>query len=205
MLLELFHDLGSRAKERAAQYMLERRWRKYREHGMHLGKDVLLPASTWIDVGHCHLISIGDHCGFGADCLILAHDAQMDEFLDAARLGCVTIHESCHIGARTVILPGVEIGPRTLVGANSVISRSLPPESVCAGNPARVICSLSQYLDKHRAKIASAAKFEYLTYGVNPSGQQMDEMRIATNAGPAYMVGGRTAELRGEGKTPRTD
>jgi acetyltransferase-like isoleucine patch superfamily enzyme len=60
--------------------------------------------------------------------LILAHDAQMDEFLDAGRIGRVVIRSHSHIGARTVILPGVEIGPRTIVGANSVVSQSLPPQ-----------------------------------------------------------------------------
>ena len=71
---------------------------------------------------------------------------EMDEFLDAARIGQVTIHESCHIGARTVILPGVVIGPKTIVGANSVVTRSLPPNTVCAGNPAKVLCSIEDYL-----------------------------------------------------------
>ena len=36
----------------------------------------------------------------GEECFILAHDAQMDEFLDAARIGRVIIHQSCHIGSR---------------------------------------------------------------------------------------------------------
>jgi maltose O-acetyltransferase len=204
MVLDWILDLGSRGKQRVGSFMLERRWRKYREQGMHLGKDVLLPASTWIDVGHCNLISIGDHCGFGADCLILAHDAQMDEFLDAARLGKVIIHESCHIGARTVILPGVEIGPRTIVGANSVVPRSLPPETVCAGNPAKVICSLRDYLEKHRSRLKIAMKFEYSRFGGRLTPEQMRQMNDALQNGDVYMVGGRTAELQGKGGAFRT-
>ena len=47
---------------------------------------------------------------------ILAHDGQMDEFLDAGLIGKVTIHESCHFGSRTIILPNVEVGPRMIAG-----------------------------------------------------------------------------------------
>jgi maltose O-acetyltransferase len=181
------------------------RWARLRALGMHIGSDVYLPDSTWIDTSHCYLISIGDHCGFGEGCLILAHDAQMDEYLDAGRIGRVVIHPSCHIGARTVILSGVEIGPRTIVGANSVVSTSLPPDSVCAGSPARVICSLAEYLDKHRARLAAAPKFEYLTYGVTPlPAERRAELVAAAGQGHAYIVGGRSAELRGLGGTPRT-
>ena len=122
-------------KSRLDRARLNRRWLNLRARGMQIGRDVNLPASTWIDTSHCFLISIGDHCGFGEECLILAHDAQMDEFLDAARIGRVMIHESCHIGARTIILAGVEIGPRTLVGAGSVVSKSFPPEHGVRGNP----------------------------------------------------------------------
>ncbi len=91
--------------------------------GMRIGRNVWLPSSTWIDTSHCFLISIGDNCGFGEECFILAHDAQMDEFLDATRIGRVVIHESCHIGARCVILPGVEIGPRAIVGSGSIVTK----------------------------------------------------------------------------------
>ena len=128
-------DRLSALKERFERIRLDRRWASLRAHGMEIGDDVWLPASTWIDFAHCHLIRIGDHTGFGEQCMILAHDAQMDEYLDAARIGRVVIHPSFHIGARSVILPGVEVGPRTLVGSNSVVSRSLPAETVCAGNP----------------------------------------------------------------------
>src|SRR5947209_6026269 len=85
-------------RAKLGQVRRELRWRSLRAQGMHLGADVWLPDSTWIDPSYCFLISIGDHCGFGNECLILAHDAQMDEFLDAGRVGRVVIHESCHIG-----------------------------------------------------------------------------------------------------------
>lgn len=198
-------DVAGNAKSRFDTARLERRWAKLRALGMHIGEDVLLPDSTFIDVAHCFLISIGDHCGFGPDCLILAHDAQMDEFLDAARVGRVIFHESCHIGARTIILPGVELGPRTIVGAGSVVSKSLPADTVCAGSPAKVICSLEEYLERHRQRIAERETFDYAKYDIGVIDEAGRRKMIAAVAErDAYIVGGRTAELRGTGHTLRT-
>lgn len=201
-MLDWILDKLSMLKSKMERKRLERRWYTLRQRGMRLGSDVWLPASTWIDPDYCFLISIGNHCGFGEECLILAHDAQMDEFLDAARIGEVTIHESCHIGARTVILPGVVIGPKTIIGANSVVTRSLPPNTVCAGNPAKVVCSLEDYLSKHRSRIAVAAKFACVTS--DTSFLERRHIAEAVTKGMAYAVGGRTAELKGKAGTPRT-
>jgi maltose O-acetyltransferase len=191
--------------DRLRRYRSRRRWARLRALGLRLGKDVWLPDSTWIDTSHCHLISIGDHCGFGEECLLLAHDAQMDEFLDAARIGRVIIHASSHIGARCIVLPGVEIGPRTIVGAGSVVSRTLPPDTVCAGNPARVLCTLEEYLAKHRARMTGAPTFEYETHDAGRLTPEGRAAMVAALAGvDGYITGGRSAELRGEGGTLRT-
>lgn len=189
-------------RNKVHQFRVNRHWSKLCENGMHLGADVWLPDSTWIDPDYCFLISIGDHCGFGEECLILAHDAQMDEFIDAARIGRVIIHPSCHIGSRTVVLPGVEIGPRTIVGANSVVSGSLPSDTVCAGAPARVVCSLEDYLAKHRTRLATYPTFPYAKNALTV--QERSQIVEALRNQDGYMVGGRSAELRGEGGTPRT-
>jgi maltose O-acetyltransferase len=195
----------SRMRDRLDDFRRRKRWERLRALGMIIGDDVFLPDSTSIDANHCYLISIGDHCGFGEGCVLLAHDAQMDEYLDAARLGRIVIHASSHIGTRTIVLPGVEIGPRTIVGAGSVVTKSLPPDSVCAGNPARVLCSLAEYLARHRQRIETAQTFEYARYDINVlTSERRAELVAACAAGPTYIVGGRSAELRGEGGTPRT-
>lgn len=198
-------DVGAALRSRIEVLRQKRRWAKLRSMGMHIGEAVNLPASTAIDTSHCFLISIGDWCGFGEDCLILAHDAQMDEFLDAGRIGRVIIHPHSHVGARSVILPGVEIGPRTIVGANSVVSKSLPPDTVCAGAPARVLCSLEAYLDKHRARLATRPTFQYTQYDVRfLTLERRAELIAAVADGDAYMVGGHSASLRGQGGTQTT-
>lgn len=199
-------ERAARLKARLEQLRVERRWAQLRALGMHIGEDVWLPPSTWIDTAHCHLISIGDHTGFGEECMILAHDAQMDEFLDAARIGRVIIHESCHIGARCVVLPGVELGPRTIVGTCSVISKSLPADSVCAGNPAKVLCSLDEYLERHRERLVELPNFSYELYDTRAlTPERRAELVRAVARQDAYIVGGRSAERAGRGGTPRTE
>lgn len=199
----LQHAYGYRAK--LARYRLHRRWKSLRAMGMQIGQGVNLPASTWIDTSACYAISIGDWCGFGEQCLILSHDAQMDEFLDAGLVARILIHESCHFGSRTVILPGVEVGPRTIVGANSVVARSLPPDTVCAGAPARVICTLDEYLARHGAALATGPTFPWTEFNANAlTPERRRALLAALDKGPVYIRGGFSEELKGGGGTART-
>lgn len=198
-------DFASAWKDKLQRARLAQRWERLRAMGMHIGQGVNLPASTWIDSSNCYAISIGDWCGFGEQCLILAHDAQMDEFLDAGLVARVIVHESCHFGSRTVILPGVEVGPRTIVGANSVVAKSLPPETVCAGVPAKVICTLDEYLQRHQAAVASGREFPWLHYNIDVlTPERRREIMDALANGPIYITGGFSEELKGQGGTART-
>ncbi len=54
----------------------------------------------------------------------------------------VRIEDNCWIGQNAVILKGVTVGHDSIIGANSVVTRSVPPRSVVAGNPARIIRTL---------------------------------------------------------------
>ena len=51
----------------------------------------------------------------------------------------VTIEDGCWIGGCSVILPGVTIGKCSVIGAGSVVTKNIPPMSIAAGNPCRVI------------------------------------------------------------------
>lgn len=181
-------------------YRKVRRWKELRKRGMHIGEGVNLPMSTWIDTPHCFLISIGDNCGFGDNCAILAHDAMPNEYLDATKIGKVIIHESCHFGMRTIILPGVEIGPRSVVGSGSVVIKDIPPNTVASGNPAKVICTLDEFLDKHRDQMKTAPLFPYNQYDhIYLTPERMKEMLEKLDESPGYITGGYTAMVE-EGK-----
>ncbi len=54
----------------------------------------------------------------------------------------VTLGENVFVGDRSLILKGVEIGAHSVIGAGSVVVRSIPEGVVAAGNPARVVREL---------------------------------------------------------------
>lgn len=83
---------------------------------------------------------------------VSGHDASVsllnlvyDKKLDA--VGPVIFKDNVFIGRGVCILPGVTIGPNALVGAGAVISKDVPPNSVVAGNPARVVRTLDEHLE----------------------------------------------------------
>ena len=53
--------------------------------------------------------------------------------------GPVVLEEHCFVGYRAVISPGVRLGRHSVVGANAVVTKSVPPFSMVAGTPARLI------------------------------------------------------------------
>lgn len=65
-----------------------------------------------------------------------------------------TLHDGASIGAGAVILPGLEIGRNAMVAAGAVVTRSVPPNAVVEGNPARIV----GYVDAARGEYASAAQ-----------------------------------------------
>lgn len=63
----------------------------------------------------------------------------------------IEIYDNVMIGAGTVILPGVKIGPDVIIGAGSVVSKNIPPGAVAAGNPVRVIGTVKEFEEKRLA------------------------------------------------------
>jgi maltose O-acetyltransferase len=97
------------------------------------------------DSPHSFLTSIGDDCVIAPKVGFLNHDASTFIYNRSARIGKIIIKENCFIGANSILLPGIEIGPNTIIGAGSVVTTSIPPNSIAAGNPAKVIKSLDGY------------------------------------------------------------
>jgi maltose O-acetyltransferase len=58
------------------------------------------------------------------------------------------------------VLPCVEIGSGSIVGAEAVVTRDIPPGMVAAGNPAKIICSVSDYLKKIKKQAEKKTIFD---------------------------------------------
>ena len=94
----------------------------------------------------CHRIDIGDDVQFGPGVHVYTATHPLDA--DERRSGLeraepVRIGAGAWIGGRAVICPGVSIGDNTVVGAGSVVVRSLPANVLAVGNPCRVVRSLA--------------------------------------------------------------
>ena len=124
--------------------------------GMTVGKNFNRLHGVILDPGHCWLIEIGDNVTMAPRVHILCHDASTKQFLNYTKIGRVTIGNNVFIGAESVVLPGVTIGDNVIIGANSTVTHDIPENSVAAGSPARVICSLEEYLAKEKARMAAA-------------------------------------------------
>jgi acetyltransferase-like isoleucine patch superfamily enzyme len=104
-----------------------------------------------------YLVTIGNHCLIASGVQFVTHDGGIFVLLEhhalpATRYGPIIVHDNCMIGISSIILPDVEIGPNSIVGAGSVVTRNVPPNTVYAGNPAKHIESYDEYLEKSRLK-----------------------------------------------------
>lgn len=118
--------------------------------GMKVGKNFGRLHGVILDPSHCWLIEIGDNVTMAPRVHVLAHDASTKQFLGYTKLGRVTIGDNVFIGAESVILPGVTIGNNVIVGANSTVTKDIPDNVVVAGTPAKIICTLDEYLTKEK-------------------------------------------------------
>lgn len=131
-----------------------------------------------LDPSHCWLISIGNNVTMAPRVHILAHDASLCHHLGYARIGNVTIGNNVFIGADTVILPNVTIGDNSIIGANSTVSKSIASNVVVAGSPAKVICTVEDYIAKNKALMKSSPCYgEAYTLRKNIGKEMKIEMR----------------------------
>lgn len=70
---------------------------------------------------------------------IFDHPQQPPALVRELRTAPVVIEDGCWLGYGSVVLKGVRIGARSVIGANAVVTKDIPPYSVAVGNPARVI------------------------------------------------------------------
>lgn len=113
---------------------LKRTWLR-RVWKLDIHPTVEMSLSSRFDLTHPKGIHIGAHTYVAFDARILSHDMTRNMKVDT-RIG-----QNCFIGGRSLILPGVTIGDSCIVGAGSVVTRSVPANSIVAGNPARVLYS----------------------------------------------------------------
>ena len=91
------------------------------------------------------LVEIGDHCMFANGCFVTDANHRFDDpdqpitWQGFSSKGPTRVGDNVWCGANVVITSGVTVGERSVIGANSVVTTDVPPFSIAAGAPAKVL------------------------------------------------------------------
>jgi acetyltransferase-like isoleucine patch superfamily enzyme len=136
-----------------------------REERLEVGPHVLFEPGVWITapgearirigggtflnlgvmVAATELVEIGEHCMFANGCFITDGNHRFDDphkpvpWQGFTAKGPTRVGDNVWCGANVVITSGVTVGERCVIGANSVVTEDLPPLSIAAGAPAKVL------------------------------------------------------------------
>ncbi|WP_020529936.1 sugar O-acetyltransferase [Flexithrix dorotheae] len=150
ILTELFGNIGDNVNIDTPFYC---------DYGRHIsvGNNVIININcTFVD---CNKIEIGNNVLIASNVQIYTatHSTDVNERLVAnweAKSGLpffrtfaqpIKIEDNVWIGGGVIILPGVNIGENSIIGAGSVVTKSIPANSVAVGNPCKVIRTLSNH------------------------------------------------------------
>lgn len=118
--------------------------------GVQFGENCFFATKNWSS--EPYLIEIGNNVQITKDVTIHTHGgghvARM-KYPNFDTFGKVVIKDWVYIGAYSQIMPGVTIGKGSLVAAGSIVTKSVPDGVVVAGNPAKLICTVEDYINRN--------------------------------------------------------
>jgi maltose O-acetyltransferase len=113
------------------------------------GSHIRIGARVFVNCGLVALdvaaITIGDDVQIGPNVQLLTPTHPLDAELRRAKWEAaepIVVEDNVWLGGGAIVLPGVTVGKNAVVGAGAVVTKTVPPDVVVAGNPARVIRSL---------------------------------------------------------------
>ena len=118
-----------------------------------------------------YLIEIGSNVAITQGVMIHTHGGgriARTRIPDFDIFGRVTICDYAYIGSGAQIMPGVTIGKGSLVAAGSIVTKSVPDGVVVAGNPAKQVCTVEEYIERNKKynlgtkKLSAEEKKKYI-------------------------------------------
>ena len=104
-----------------------------------------------------YLIHLGNRVHLTGNVRFITHDGGVwvfrEEHPDWDIVAPITVEDNVYIGVRAIVMPGVTIGRNSVIGAGSIVTRDIPPNSVAVGIPARVIKGTDEYKKTASEKI----------------------------------------------------
>lgn len=140
-LIKKLFGKGLSAQKSEFDYLLKQ--------GLKVGKNLRNHSEYAFDSLFPWLISIGDNVCISSNVKILSHDTSTEYVNGYTKIGIVDIGDNVYIGYNALILCNVRIGSNVIIGAGSVVTKDIPEGTVYAGNPAKYICDISTFKEKH--------------------------------------------------------
>lgn len=132
-------------------------------NGVEVGEGTHIDSATCqIDLTRPSLVSIGSNCFINKNFTLMTHDYVSNVFVNMGldfinSSGKVTIGNNVSFGQNVMVLKGVSIGDNCFIGACSLVNKNIPPNSIAAGIPCRVIMTLDEYYERRKNKCESEA------------------------------------------------
>lgn len=129
------------------------------KQGIKVGKNVKFryPQHTLIDTTRPTLVEFGDNIDINDNFTVLTHDftsfvlrGKYRDYVNSS--GPVIIGNNVVVGRNVTLLKGAVIGDNSIIALGSIVTKSMPPNSVIAGVPAHVICTLDDYYAKRKER-----------------------------------------------------
>lgn len=122
----------------------------YRLRGTKLGKNVDISNMVFLEDVYPEFIKIGNYVDIGPKVAIVTHDSsyRCASLGNPLRIDNVIIGDNVYLGTGVIILAGVNIGDHSIIGAGAVVNKDIPSRSVAMGVPARVICTLDEWIKR---------------------------------------------------------
>jgi len=132
----------------------------HRSRGARIGKHVHISPMVFMDDAYPELITIEDWVQIGAGAKIITHDGSFYViFRDVPpKIAPVKIKRNAMIGTGAIILPGVTIGEKAIIGAGAVVTEDVPPRTIAAGVPAKPVCTIEEGKKKYIKAMAKPRK-----------------------------------------------
>jgi acetyltransferase-like isoleucine patch superfamily enzyme len=158
------------------QYLIKRDPKKFaRSIGVTLGQGCWLPGFRAGTFGsEPYLVSLGQRVLVSSGVQFVTHDGGAwmfrGEYPDIDLVAPISVGDDVVLGINAILMPGVTIGSRVVVGAGSVVTKDVPDGVVVAGVPARVICDIDDYQRRvfekaiHVGNLSPVAKRTALTH-----------------------------------------
>jgi maltose O-acetyltransferase len=125
--------------------------------GAKVGDNVHISPPIYFEPFEAKLIEINDWVTIAPHVLFICHDSSaisvfIDEHLKT-KFGRIIVKNNVYIGARATIMPGIEIGEFSIVGAMTLVNKSIEPYSVVVGVPGKKIMDSREFLEKFKSKM----------------------------------------------------